>query len=71
MTISEVARIAGVSVTTVSRVINNSDSVKLDNRLRVQAIIEQTQYQPNLYAQYLGRKSAGKEKTQFENPKNF
>ena len=71
MNISDVAKIAGVSVTTVSRVINNSDSVKLDSRLRVQAIIEQTHYQPNPYAQYLGRKSAGKEKDQIVNPANF
>ena len=41
MSIQKIAQLAGVSVATVSRVLNNSDTVKAKNRERVlQAIKE-------------------------------
>lgn len=47
MDIKEVARLSGTSVATVSRVINNSDTVSPGTRARVQKVIEQTGYRPN------------------------
>ncbi|WP_312227391.1 LacI family DNA-binding transcriptional regulator [Pseudescherichia sp.] len=53
MSIQKIARLAGVSVATVSRVINHSGSVKPQNRERVLAAIEESNYQPNLLARQL------------------
>ncbi|MDR2535722.1 MAG: LacI family transcriptional regulator, partial [Treponema sp.] len=53
---TEIARIAGVSRATVSRVINNYAFVKPDTRSRVLAVIEQYAYSPNLSAQILAGK---------------
>jgi LacI family repressor for deo operon, udp, cdd, tsx, nupC, and nupG len=53
MSIQKIARLAGVSVATVSRVLNNSDSVKASNREKVLHAIEQSNYQPNLLARQL------------------
>ena len=56
MTISEVARLAGVSKTTVSRVINNSGYVREDTRRRIEAIISQYKYSPAASAVSLSKK---------------
>jgi DNA-binding LacI/PurR family transcriptional regulator len=53
MSIQKIARQAGVSVATVSRVLNNSDSVKSKNRERVLEAIRESNYQPNLSARQL------------------
>jgi len=53
MSVQKIARMAGVSVATVSRVLNNSDSVKPANRQKVLAAIEESNYQPNLLARQL------------------
>lgn len=53
MSIQKIARMAGVSVATVSRVLNNSDSVKPANRQKVLEAIEESNYQPNLLARQL------------------
>lgn len=53
MSIQKIARLAGVSVATVSRVLNNSDTVKAKNRERVLAAIAESNYQPNLLARQL------------------
>ncbi|MDR0561390.1 MAG: LacI family transcriptional regulator [Spirochaetaceae bacterium] len=53
---SEIARIAGVSRATVSRVINNYAFVKPATRDRVLQVIEQYGYSPNLSAQILAGK---------------
>ncbi|POT98443.1 MULTISPECIES: LacI family DNA-binding transcriptional regulator [Enterobacteriaceae] len=53
MSIQKIARLAGVSVATVSRVINHSGTVKPQNRERVLAAIEESNYQPNLLARQL------------------
>jgi LacI family transcriptional regulator len=51
--IEDVARLAGVSIATVSRVINNSPSVKGKNRTRVLSAIKELRYQPSVSAQRL------------------
>lgn len=53
LTLEEVAKLAGVSRATVSRVINNPASVSPDFRSRVQKVIEETGYRPNLAARTL------------------
>ena len=52
-TIVDVARAAGVSVATVSRVVNGNYPVKSETRERVQAAIEALQYVPNVQAREL------------------
>ena len=52
-TIVDVARAAGVSVATVSRVVNGNYPVKSETRERVQAAIEAVQYVPNVQAREL------------------
>jgi DNA-binding LacI/PurR family transcriptional regulator len=54
VSIRDVARIAGVSRMTVSRVINSHPSLRPETRERVQAVIDQLQYRPNRVAQALG-----------------
>lgn len=52
-TINDVARLAGVSKKTVSRVINNSPLLNDDTRARVEKIIKQLGYVPNPQARAL------------------
>lgn len=52
-TIKDVAKLAGVSIKTVSRVINKEDSVKPDTEQKVQAAIIELNYQPNSSARNL------------------
>ncbi|QUI21524.1 LacI family DNA-binding transcriptional regulator [Vallitalea pronyensis] len=54
-TIQEVAKMAGVSVATVSRVLNHSEAVSSATRDKVQAVINQLNYQPNLLGRNLRR----------------
>ena len=57
-TINHVAKLAGVSIKTVSRVMNNEPSVRQPTREKVMAAIEELNYQPNLAARNLaGTKS--------------
>ncbi|HHF09317.1 MAG TPA: LacI family transcriptional regulator [Candidatus Atribacteria bacterium] len=51
--IKDVAKLAGVSIATVSRVINNSGRVSPEKRSRVMEAIEKLNYQPNLLARGL------------------
>jgi DNA-binding LacI/PurR family transcriptional regulator len=51
----DVARAAGVSQKTVSRVVNRAPHVRADVRARVQQAIEQLGYRPNAAAQALAR----------------
>lgn len=55
ITIKQVAKAAGVSTQTVSRVINNRPDVATDTREHVQTIITQLGYQPSRIAQSLIR----------------
>ncbi|MDB6001295.1 MAG: LacI family transcriptional regulator [Rhizobacter sp.] len=52
-TIRDVALLAGVSITTVSHVVNNTRRVSADRSARVQAAIAQLGYQPNAVARSL------------------
>ncbi len=53
VTIIDVARVAGVSAQTVSRVINNRPGMNEATRLRVQAVIDKLGYEPNVVARGL------------------
>lgn len=53
LTISDIARLAGVSKKTVSRVINQAPYVRRDTRARVEAIIAEHGYQPDPQARGL------------------
>ncbi|MFS1512857.1 LacI family DNA-binding transcriptional regulator [Chengkuizengella sp. SCS-71B] len=49
-TIHDVARKAGVSISTVSRVVNNPSSVRLEKRKKVLEAIKELNYEPNPFA---------------------
>jgi LacI family transcriptional regulator len=53
MLIEEVAKLSGVSRSTVSRVINNDPNVKESTRSRVMEVIQRVNYQPNAVARRL------------------
>ncbi|MBF0593444.1 MAG: LacI family DNA-binding transcriptional regulator [Candidatus Omnitrophica bacterium] len=53
ISIKDVARIARVSITTVSRVINKFPTVSKSNIQRVEAAIDELKYRPNISAQRL------------------
>jgi LacI family transcriptional regulator len=53
VTIKEVARAAGVSTQTVSRVLNDRPDVAVETFERVQRVIAETGYQPNMLARSL------------------
>ena len=59
VTISDVARLAGVSSMTVSRVINGTAGVKPDKRLRVEEAIAELGYVPSRLARGLTRQRTG------------
>ena len=52
-TLVEIAKLANVSRSTVSRVINNDSRVKQETRKRVQAVISELNFQPNRAARSL------------------
>ena len=52
-TLHDVARLAGVSIATVSNVVNNSKHVTAETRERVERAIAQTGYVPNEAARAL------------------
>jgi LacI family transcriptional regulator len=53
VTLQDVAKLAGVSAKTVSRVVNNQGEISEVTRQRVQAAIEQLGYRPNILARSL------------------
>ena len=55
LTIKDVARVAGVSTQTVSRVLNNRLDVSAETRARVQRVIANLGYSPNVFARNLSR----------------
>ena len=54
MNIYDISRRAGVSIATVSRVLNNSPHVSENTRKKVMAVIDGTGYVPNAFARGLG-----------------
>ncbi|WP_074042209.1 LacI family DNA-binding transcriptional regulator [Desnuesiella massiliensis] len=59
VTINEVAKEAGVSITTVSRVLNNNYPVKKETREKIEKAIEKLNYKPNIMARSLITKKSG------------
>ena len=57
-TIFDVARLAGVSHQTVSRVLNDHPSVRDSTRLRVQEAINQLRYRPNVAARAMTKRGS-------------
>src|SRR6266852_8038180 len=55
-TLRDVARLAGVSTMTVSRVVNNSRDVKSETRARVESAIAQLGFVPNPLGRLLAEK---------------
>src|SRR5690554_1166954 len=53
ITLEDVARVAGVSTMTVSRVINNTGRISDDTRQHVKKIIDELGYRPNRAARAL------------------
>lgn len=53
ISIEDVARTSGVSITTVSRVINKVGSVKKNNRIKVMNAVKKLKFQPSIFAQRL------------------
>jgi len=53
ISIEDVARLAGVSITTVSRVINKIGTVKEKNRIKVMDAVKELKFQPSVLAQRL------------------
>ncbi|WP_294405144.1 LacI family DNA-binding transcriptional regulator [uncultured Clostridium sp.] len=55
ITISDIARMAGVSQSTVSRVLNNSGYVKEGTKRRIESIIKELNYTPSAIARSLSK----------------
>jgi LacI family transcriptional regulator len=58
ITIGELAKLAGVSKTTVSRVINNKPDVDPATREKINSLIEQYGFQPNAFAKAISLKQS-------------
>lgn len=54
MNIYDIAKIAGVSIATVSRVVNGSPNVSEKTKQKVLSVIEKSNYTPNVFARGLG-----------------
>jgi LacI family transcriptional regulator len=57
-TIDDVAELAGVSIKTVSRVVNQEPNVREETRTKVERVIAQLKYRPNLSARNLASQRA-------------
>ena len=58
ITIRQIAAICGVSIATVSRVINEPEKVAPETRQKVQAVIDKYNYVPNQIARNLGSRQS-------------
>ncbi|MBU0929383.1 MAG: LacI family transcriptional regulator [Spirochaetes bacterium] len=59
VTIDDIASAAGVSTATISRVLNNSERVSPATRKRIEAIIKEQGYKPNIFARGLKHSQTG------------
>ena len=57
MTINDIAKLAKVSPSTVSRVLNNNGLVKEETRQRILRIVEESKFVPNAFARSLSNES--------------
>lgn len=55
--IKEIAKLAGVSIATVDRVLNNRKDVSESTRKKIKDLIKEHNYQPNIYARSLSVKN--------------
>ena len=60
MNIKDIAKMAGVGVSTVSRVINDHQDVKDETREKIKKIIKESKYVPNNSARILKQNSTRK-----------
>ncbi len=67
-TINDVARLAGVSKKTVSRVINKSADVRESTRLKVETVVQAINFQPNVQARGLASRHAYLVGVIYDNP---
>jgi transcriptional regulator with XRE-family HTH domain len=58
-TLTDIARLAGVSTATVSRVVNGSGTVSRKTKIKVLSAISGLRYRPNTHAAELGRENRG------------
>ena len=58
LTVHDVARVAGVSIKTVSRVLNNDPTVRDKNKEKVLSAVAATGYRPDLNARRLRTKQS-------------
>lgn len=58
VTIKDVAERAGVSVATVSRVLNGTANVNVMKRLKVEEAVDELGFKPNFIARSLSKKSS-------------
>lgn len=59
LTLEDIARLAGVSRSTVSRVINGDVNVKVETRQHVESVVRRLNFQPNLAARSLAAHRTG------------
>lgn len=57
LNIYDIAKLAGVSIATVSRVVNDSPKVSEKTKARVRAVMKEQNYTPNVFARGLGLNS--------------
>lgn len=70
-TIHDVAKLAGVSIKTVSRVINNEPSVKQNTRSKVEQAVKELDYQPNQSARNLASTASFEVGFIYDNPNAY
>jgi LacI family transcriptional regulator len=69
--LEDVAAAAGVSMKTVSRVLNQEPRVSEDTRQRVQEVVDRLQYKPNLSARSLASRRTFVVALAYDNPSRW